>query len=268
MARSESSKDDTPRRWRQELSSPVPAHPADDLLTPERALAFRQVLARRSTRLAVVVEDCYDPHNATAVMRTCDIMGVHRVHVTTGRSRFKINRRISQGAHRYIDLRIHETIDEAYAELRADGYRVFCTDLRADSVIGPQALAAAMNEAPIAVVFGSEGFGVSQAATDGADGHFLIPMAGFSQSLNLSVSVAITLYALRGDALAADTPGDMPADEQIRWYDAWIRRQRGPAVDRLLAESESASPDPRAEIEIDRRGEELETFGPDGPDAH
>ena len=260
----EAGKDVTPRRWRAELPSPVGPHPADGLVTVERATAFRQVLARRTTRLAVVVEDCYDPHNATAAMRRCDIFGIHRVHVTTGRSRFKVNRRVSQGAHRYLDLRIHPTIEEAYADLRRDGFRIMTSDLKADAVVGPQGLAAGLADRPLALVFGSEGFGVSPAATQGADGCFLIPMAGFSQSLNLSVSVAVSLYALRGEALAADAPGDMPPDEQRFWYDQWLRRQRGAAAERLVAEDGDwdEPPDPRAQVELDKRGEELETFGP------
>jgi len=150
-----------PTRFAQRLPSPVPSHPVDDLLTVERADTFRQVLARRTGRIAVVLEDCYDPHNATAVMRTCDAFGIMRVHCTTGRSRLKINSRVSQGAHRYLDLRIHEAIPAAYASLRADGFRIMVSDLKADAVVGPQHLSTILDERPLAVVFGSEGFGIS-----------------------------------------------------------------------------------------------------------
>jgi len=154
---------------------------------------------------------------------------------------------------------------EIRAELRRDGFRIMVSDLEADAVVGPQGLAAGMAEQPLAVVFGSEGFGVSAAATAGADGCFLIPMAGFSQSLNLSVSVAVTLYALRGDALAADAPGDLPSEDQRYWYDAWLRRQRGAAAERLTAAADDwvEPADPRARLETDKRGIELETFGPE-----
>lgn len=253
------------RRWRRELPSPVGPHPADDLLTPERAATFRQVLARRCDSLAVVVEDCYDPHNATAVIRTCDIFGIHRIHVTTTRSRFKVNRRVSQGAHRYVDLRVHATIEDAYADLRRDGFRILVSDLHADAVVGPQHLQEHHAAGPLALVFGSEGFGVSRSAVDAADGCFLIPMVGFSQSLNLSVSVATSIYALRGAALAADAPGDMSAERQRGWYHRWISAQKGAGVARRLAEHDwTPPPDPRARIEHDRRDGELETFGPQG----
>ena len=68
----------------------LPPHPLDELLTPERAAKYRAVLARRTRRLVVVIEDCHDPHNATAVVRTADAFGLQEVHVTTARSAFKV----------------------------------------------------------------------------------------------------------------------------------------------------------------------------------
>ena len=72
------------------LPSPVPEHPVDVLLTPARCQKYRQVLARRVKHICVVIEDCHDPHNATAVIRSCDAYGIHHVHVTTDRNKFKI----------------------------------------------------------------------------------------------------------------------------------------------------------------------------------
>ena len=242
------------RRFAQDLPSPIPDHPGDKLITPERQYLWRQVLARRCSDLVLVIENCSDPHNATAAMRTCDTYGVMRVFVTTDRSSFKINRRMSQGAHKYIDLQVRSDISEVYQQLRAEGYSIYATDLQADSVSGPQALRHEMQDGKkLAVVFGSEGFGLSGEAVDGADGHFLIPMVGVSQSLNLSVSVATTLYALRGDDLAADRPGGMPDEEQQAYYDAWLRAQKGEAVDRAVASW-------AAKEGTDRKGELLDEY--------
>src|ERR1700677_549798 len=91
---------------RADLPSPIPPHALEGLITVQRARKYRQVLARRTGRIAVVVEDCFDPHNATAIIRTCDAFGVHRVVVTTARNAFKINAKISQGSHHYVDLRV------------------------------------------------------------------------------------------------------------------------------------------------------------------
>jgi len=178
---------------RADLPSPVPAHPLDSLVTDKRARKYRQVLARRTERLIIVVEDCFDPHNATAIVRTCDAFGLQRVVVTTGRNHFKVNRKVSQGSHLYMDLQVFPEITAAYASLRAEGYRILVTDLAAGAVQSPDLLRPLLEERPLALVFGNEGSGVTPAASSQADGHFLIPMAGFPQSLNLSVAVAATL---------------------------------------------------------------------------
>lgn len=231
-----------------DLPSPVPPHPADSLLTPERAHKYRQVIARRSKRLVIVVEDCTDPHNATAIVRTCDAFGLSRVVVTTSKNTFKINPKVSQGSHYYMDVEVFPEITAAYAKLRAEGYRILVTDLAADAVVGPDALKPLLAEQPLALVFGNESDGVSRTASEQADGCFLIPMVGFPQSLNLSVSVATTVYTLCGERLAANTPGDLGADEQIALYDKWLRRRKGELVDRVLAR------------DIDRNGAPIEVF--------
>jgi tRNA (guanosine-2'-O-)-methyltransferase len=231
-----------------DLPSPIPRHPAEELLTPERAHKYRQVLARRSKRLVIVVEDCHDPHNATAIVRTCDAFGLSRVVVTTANKGFKINPKISQGSHYYVDVEVHHEITAAYAKLRAEGYRILVTDLAADAVIGPDALKPMLAEQPLALVFGNESAGVSKAASEQADGCFLIPMVGFPQSLNLSVSVATTVYTLCGERLAANVPGDLSGPEQTALFDRWLRRHKGEVVDRVLAR------------DLDRFGTPVEVF--------
>jgi len=224
------------------------SHPFDTLLTPERAAKYRAVLAQRTPRLTVVIEDCHDPHNATAIVRTCDAFGIQNVHVTTSRNTFKINRRISQGSHFYIDLHVHRSIEDCYAALRAQGYRIWVSDLQASATVGPQRLREDLENKPIALIFGSEQSGVSPLSVSGADGCFLIPMVGFPQSLNVSVSVAVTLYALRGDRLAAGTAGDFTAVEQNALYERWVEGRRGEAVTRLLRAGHS------------HKGEDLDVF--------
>jgi tRNA (guanosine-2'-O-)-methyltransferase len=210
-------------RLQRELPSPVPVHPLDARVTANRARTYRQVLARRCARIAVVIEDCFDPHNATAIVRTCDACGLHRIVVTTAKNGFRVNGKVSQGVHRYLDLQVVPDIDAAAALLKPQGYRFWVTDLAAGAAVGPQTLLPEVERGPIAIVFGNEGHGISDRARALADGCFLLPMAGFSQSLNLSVSAAMTLQALRGAAVATDGPGDLSAAEQTATYDRWIR---------------------------------------------
>jgi tRNA (guanosine-2'-O-)-methyltransferase len=235
-------------RFPNALPSPVPPHPVDAIVTPARAHLYRQVLARRTARLVIVVEDCHDPHNATAIVRTCDAFGLHRVVVTTARNGFKVNPKISQGSHHYVDLRVFPDITQAFADLHGLGYRILVSDLAAKATVGPERLKPMLAEQPLALVFGNEGDGVSEAARAGADGCFLIPMAGFPQSLNLSVSVAATVYALRQDALSADLPGDLSPAEQCAIYDGWVRGHKGAAAEVLMRAAQG------------RNGEDLEVF--------
>lgn len=236
-------------RFARDLPSPVPPHPGDALLTPARARLWRQVLARRTARLVVVVEDCHDPHNATAIVRTCDAFGLHRVCVTTARNSFKLNPRICQGSHLYMDLRVYPSIAPCIEALHADGFRVLVSDLAAGAHIGAGALRPLLDERPLALVFGNEGSGVSAEASRLGDGFFLIPMTGFPQSLNLSVSVAATVYGLRQRELGEDLPGDLPAAEQCALYEHWLRRDKGEAVDALVARAGR-----------DRHGEAIEEY--------
>lgn len=236
-----------PCREMPELPSPVPEHVLDAQLTPERALRYRQVLARRTGRLAIVIEDCYDPHNATAVTRTCDAFGISRLHVVTNQSPYKVNRRVSGGSHHHVDIRPHANIGDAYAALRQDGFAIAISTLSDDALPGPQHLLSHLESGPLALVFGNEHTGASEQAAAEADVRFLIPMVGFAQSLNISVAVAVTLFTLRQDALATAASGDLSAEEQCRLYDKWVRRHRGEAGEKYLRR-------------IGRGGEPLDVF--------
>ena len=238
----------SPAPFQRDLPSPIGPHPLDALLTLERARRLRQVLARRTGRIVVVIEDSYDPHNATAIVRTCYAFGLAELHVTTARNAFKVNSRVSQGTHRYLDLHVHADITAAYAALRARGFRILVSDLTAGATVGPENLRALAAEAPLALVFGNEGSGVTPAASAQADGFFLIPMAGFAQSLNVSVSVAVTLYALRGPELSADAAGDLPPERQQALFEHWVHEHKGRAAELVMRR------------ETGRHGEDIDSY--------
>lgn len=217
------------------LPSPVPPHPMDAMVSEERAQRYRQVLARRTARLTMLMESCYDPHNASAVVRTCDSFGVQHVHVVTEQNAFRLNRGITHGAHRYITLHEHTSSQAAVAALKQQGYAIYVSALSGAQVSPPQALAQHLGTRKIALVFGAEAMGASHEVLDLADGCFMIPMTGFTQSLNVSVSVAMSLYAMRQDTLVADAPGDLSDAEQIQLYDQWISRQRSRVLTHMPA---------------------------------
>ena len=218
----------------QPKASKIPPQPFDSMLSDKRASRFRQVLMRRTKNLRVVIEDCHDQHNATAIIRTCDAFGVDSIHIISSHSRFKINKQVSRGTHNFMEIKIHKSTEEAYDLLKKEGYLIYATDLTAEKVIHTEDLQKIYNKHPVALVFGEESSGLSEKASKLADGHFMIPMAGFAQSLNVSVALAVAVYAIRGKELCEDAEGNLNEAEQLQRYTKWVKRKRGLAVDRLI----------------------------------
>jgi tRNA (guanosine-2'-O-)-methyltransferase len=146
----------------------------------------------------VVLEDVFQSQNASAVVRTCECMGIQDVHIVEQRSKYNINPRVLKGAdkwmnlHRYNNRSVNNT-KECYGYLRENGYTILASDPSADgiSVHNVEVL-----PRKIALVFGNELRGLSDYALKEADQKIRIPMYGFTESLNLSVSVAICLNTL------------------------------------------------------------------------
>jgi tRNA (guanosine-2'-O-)-methyltransferase len=177
---------------------PIPEPAIDpELIDPaynrtERRLArFRAAIERRQPDLHLVLENVHDPHNVSAVLRTCDAVGVGTVHlVYTYESFPKIGKTSSASAWKWVSTVRHDSIEACYATLRAEGCTIFATDLsdRAESIFDIDM------SAKVALVFGNEHRGISEEASRLADGNILIPMVGLIQSLNISVACAVTLY--------------------------------------------------------------------------
>lgn len=163
--------------------------------TPERIEKVNRVLSFRQPDLRVVLEGVTIAHNASAVMRTCDAAGVlHLSLVSPNPELLHFNEAISTGAHKWLEIGVHRTPTECLAPLKESGYQILATHLRKDSVPYTDIDFAR----PTAIIFGSEAEGISEEALAFADRVVRIPMLGMVQSLNLSVSVAVTLYeALR-----------------------------------------------------------------------
>ncbi len=165
--------------------------------TSRRMQRVEGVLRRRQPSLAVVLEDVHDAHNASAVLRSCDAVGVldvHLVYVHDEPPRHALNRTTSGSAAKWVRTHVHESIEACYGQLRERGFRIHAAALREDSTD----LYDLDLSVPTAFVFGNEQRGVTGAASDLADGTFSIPMQGMVESLNISVACAVSLYeALR-----------------------------------------------------------------------
>ena len=166
----------------------TPADPG--FLLPERKARIDAVVAQRTHTLTVVMEAFADSQNTNAVLRTAESFGVQEVHVIEGpQKRYDRNKKISQNADKWLEVVRWKDTATCLAALKARGFRIYATHLGE----GSATLAELSFAEPVALVFGNEHAGVSEAACRLADRTFAIPMRGFSQSFNVSVAAAICL---------------------------------------------------------------------------
>lgn len=161
-------------------------------MTPERKEKLLGVLKKRQTGLAVVLENVFDPHNISAVMRTCDAVGVQEIYVLNTKipRHKKWGARSSSSAAKWLTIYQYENAEECFRALRKKYSKILTTHLGSDAVD----LYAIDFTPSIALVFGNEHSGVSEEIRNMADGNFIIPQAGIIRSLNISVACAVTLY--------------------------------------------------------------------------
>ncbi|OGU60307.1 MAG: hypothetical protein A2X64_03690 [Ignavibacteria bacterium GWF2_33_9] len=160
--------------------------------TEERINKIRQVLEKRRSDFSLVLENVHDPHNLSAVLRSCDAVGVFEVCFLyhSGQELPKLAESSSASARKWINHKIFNDVDSCYSYLRDAGKKIYTTHMAQDS----QDLYNMDLTQPIALVFGNEHAGVSEEAFTKADGNFLIPQVGMVQSLNISVAAAVTLF--------------------------------------------------------------------------
>jgi len=206
----------------------------EPMVTPERIARIDHVLANRLASVTVAVEDTYDPHNAAATIRTSEALGLHELHVIEPELRFSAAKGVTRGAHKWLELHRWPTAEATVAALHARGFRVYATQ---------PAAAASINDvdvgSPLAVMFGNEHSGLSAAAVAACDGALSVPMFGFTESFNLSVTVALATSTLAARRRAyINAPGDLPPDLRAklraRWFALRIRGVVG-VLERALA---------------------------------
>lgn len=198
-------------------NKPIPA-------TQERAEKITAVLSRRQPELTVVLENVHDPHNVSAVLRSCDAVGVLEVClIYNGSHSFpELAERSSASARKWVDIRKFSTPAECFAELRNRQQRIYTTALGKE--------AASIYELdltlPVALVFGNEHAGVSAEAIALADGNILIPQVGMIQSLNISVACAVTLYEAfrQRNAAGMYNTQQLSSEDFTRCYNSWLLR--------------------------------------------
>jgi tRNA (guanosine-2'-O-)-methyltransferase len=161
-------------------------------MTPARFEKLKAVLQRRQFNLTIVLENVFDPHNISAVMRTCDAVGVQEIYILNTKipRHKKWGARSSSSAAKWLTVHQFENTDQCFESIRNRGLKILTTHLGHDAV----PIYAVDFTAPLALVFGNEHSGVSDEIRAKADGNFVIPQVGIIQSLNISVACAVTLY--------------------------------------------------------------------------
>lgn len=194
-------------------------------ITDERKLRFEEVLSFRTRHVTVVLEDIFQPHNASAVLRSCDLRGIQDVHIVENNFQYDVNPDVVMGSNKWLNLYHYNSAEfntpAVFERLHERGYQIVATCPHRDDYT-PDTLPL---DRPVALVFGTEKLGLSDYAVEHADMHVRIPMFGFTESYNISVSAALLLYTLT-DRLHASTDIDwhLTEEEKNELRLEWTRR--------------------------------------------
>jgi tRNA (guanosine-2'-O-)-methyltransferase len=192
-----------------------------EIITPNKREMFDRIAADRTKHLTVVMENIYQEHNASAVLRSCDCFGLQDLHVIEKDNTYKIQRDIALGAGRWVDMYNYDDSENVTKDclnnLKSKGYKIVATTPHTDS----QTIYDLDLTQPIALVFGTERRGISEEVVEMADEFVKIPMYGFTESFNISVSVAIVLNTLRQRLEQSDLNWKLSEEQQtllkINW---------------------------------------------------
>ena len=196
-------------------------------LSDNKRQLIEQVLSLRTRYITVVLEDIYQSQNGSAVVRTCECMGLQDVHVVENTSRYAVNKRVLKGANKWTDIVRHNAKGKdnaalCFDRLRSSGYTIYVTDPS-----GGRSIHDIPVDHKIALVMGNELRGASPLALDQADEKVTIPMFGFTESLNISVSAAICLNTLVPKLRTSDQPWQLSETEKevlrLKWYKKCLR---------------------------------------------
>ena len=215
------------------------------LVTEHKSELFDQIAAQRTDYISVVIENLYKEHNASAVLRTCDCYGIKKLHVIENENEYKVNREIALGAGKWVDIENHSTGNpptlECIKSLKEKGYKIVATTPHTEDY---DIYNIPIDE-PMAFFFGTEFSGLSKEVLDHCDMKVKVPMYGFTESFNISVSAAILLSAIRKRLGDTELKWKLKHEEQIKLKTDWCMKNlsRGKEIEeeirRRLIEKES-----------------------------
>jgi tRNA (guanosine-2'-O-)-methyltransferase len=192
----------------------------ETFLTPERKKKFHAILQQRTKHFTVAMEDVFQLHNTSAVMRSCEIFGIQELNVIEERYGKAIDKEIAMGAQKWVDVQRYSSIKACIADMKGRGYRIIATSPHEGSCM--------MDEfdisQPAALFFGTERDGLSEDVLKAADGFVKIPMYGFTESLNISSSAAIILQNFSSRLRQSDVKWQLTEEEMLEKRIDWARK--------------------------------------------
>jgi len=189
------------------------------ILTENRKERFLKVLDNRTNHFTVAIEDVFQMHNASAVMRCCEVFGIQKMNVIEQRYGKSIDKEIAMGAQKWVDICSFETSSACIRSLKSQGYQIIATTPHENDCL----LEDFDITKPSALFFGTERDGLSAEILVQAEGFLKIPMVGFTESLNISVSAAIILQNLSSRLRKSDIKWHLSEEEIFEKRLAWAR---------------------------------------------
>lgn len=191
----------------------------EGFLTDQRKQRFETVLQQRTNHFTVAMEDIFQLHNTSAVMRSCEVFGVQQLNVVEEKYGKKIDKEIAMGAQKWVDINRFDSMSDCITDIKSKGYRIIATTPHQNDCL----LDDFDITEPAALFFGTERNGLSDEVLQQADGFVKIPMAGFTESLNISVSAAIILQNLTNRLRKSDIDWHLSEDQKLEKRLEWAR---------------------------------------------
>lgn len=194
-------------------------HFLENILTENRKNKFLKVLENRTKHFTIAVEDIFQMHNASAVMRSCEIFGIQELNVIEQRYGKSIDKEIAMGAQKWVDINKFDNVTNCLDTLKGQGYQIIATTPHENDCL----LDDFDISKPSALFFGTERDGLSEEILQKADGFLKIPMTGFTESLNISVSAAIIIQNLMSRLRHSDIDWHLSEEEILLKRLAWAK---------------------------------------------
>ena len=190
-----------------------------DYVTENKINKIEEVLLKRTRHVAIVLEDIFQVHNASAVVRSAECFGIQDIHIIEKRNKFLPNNTIARGAVKWMNLHKYKSTSDCIKALKETGYKVVATTPHKKSI----ELHELDIDKKVALLFGTEALGLSDEALELADEYVTIPMFGFTESFNISVSVALCLYDITNRLRNSDIHWQLSKEEMLDTKLNWIR---------------------------------------------